>query len=257
MNLIVEGIKYQLHAKKRQGIHSPFVYDLVDNGLRHPIQPEHESILSAFDKKQSSDLRKLSIEDLGSGSKHLGKERTIKEIHQVSSSGKRYGNLLYKLCAHYQPERILELGTSLGRGTLAMHLGNTKAQITSIEGDASITAVAQENMNTFAINANHIQLFNRSFSSYLEEKQQRSFDLVYIDGHHNGAALLMYMELLTDITHAETLFVVDDIRWSASMFEAWKYLLQQSRFHLSLDFFRMGILIERPTQAKEHFVLSF
>jgi predicted O-methyltransferase YrrM len=255
VNLIVEGIKYQLHAKKRQGIHSPFVYDLVDKGLRYPLFPEHENILSAFDKKQRSDLRKLSIQDLGSGSKHMGKERTIKGIHRVSSSGKRFGNLLYKLCAHYKPERILELGTSLGRGTLAMHLGNTKAQITSIEGDASITAVAQENMNTLAIDVNQIQLYNRSFFAYLEEHRKGSFDLVYIDGHHDGRALLEYCEALENRIHDQSLLILDDIRWSKSMFNAWKTLCTSEKFNVSIDFFRMGMLVKRSGQRKEHFVL--
>jgi predicted O-methyltransferase YrrM len=257
MNLFVEGIKYHLHAKKRQGIHSPFVYALVDEGLRKPISYQYKKILASFDQKQLKDRRKLSINDLGSGSKYLSNVRMIRDIHRISSSGKRYGEFLYKLCAHYQPERILELGTSLGRGTLAMHLGNPDARIVSIEGDASIAEVAQENIHEFSFDSNQIQLIISSFISFLEHNQHQTFDLVYIDGHHDGEALLQYMELISKVTHNNTLFVIDDIRWSSSMLKAWNQLQRQTRFHLSIDFFRMGLLSERPTQAKEHFVLTF
>ena len=257
MNLIVEGIKYQLHAKKRQGIHSPFVYRLADNGLQIKIKKEHKSVLNAFDFKQRKDGRMLTINDLGAGSKTLGNQRSIKQIHKTSSSGKRYGTLLYRLCKHFEPERILELGTSLGRGTLAMHLGYQAAEIISIEGSPEIAAIARENMNEFATNPSNIDLVVSSFSDYLSNLDNKTFDLVYIDGHHKGESLCSYLNQIMPQTHEQTLFLLDDIRWNDDMFMAWNELVSDERFHVSIDFFRMGLLSRRPTQAKEHFILTF
>ena len=257
MNLIVEGIKYQLHAKKRQGIHSPFVYRLADNGLQLKIKKEHKRILNAFDFKQQKDRRMLTINDLGAGSKTLGNQRSIKQIHKTSSSGKRYGSLLYRLCKHFEPERILELGTSIGRGTLAMHLGYQAAEIISIEGSPEIAAIARENINEFATNQNNIDLVVSSFSTYLSNLDGKTFDLVYIDGHHEGRALFSYLDQIMPYTHEQTLFLLDDIRWNDDMFKAWNELVSDERFHVSIDFFRMGMLSKRPIQAKEHFILTF
>jgi predicted O-methyltransferase YrrM len=257
VNLIVEGIKYQLHAKKRQGIHSPFVYRLADNGLQLKIKKEHQNILNDFDQKQRTDRRLLSINDLGAGSRKLSTQRTIKDIHRVSSSGKRYGRLLYLLCKHYKPLRILELGTSLGRGTLAMQLGHPEAQITTIEGSAEIAAIARENINKFATNPTNIEVITSSFSTYLSDLENVTFDLVYIDGHHEGKALRNYLDQIMPFTHEQTLFLLDDIRWNDDMFKAWNELISDERFHVSIDFFRMGVLSSRPAQAKEHFILTF
>ncbi len=257
MNLIVEGIKYQLHAKKRQGIHSPFVYRLADNGLQLTIEKEHKSVLNAFDFKQRKDWRMLTINDLGAGSKTLGNHRSVNQIHKTSSSGKRYGTLLYRLCKHFEPARILELGTSLGRGTLAMHLGYQKAEIISIEGSPEIAAIARENMNKFATNPSNMDLVVSSFNDYLCNLNNKTFDLVYIDGHHEGEALRRYLDQIIPHTHEQTLFLLDDIRWNDDMFKAWNELIADERFHVSIDFFRMGVLSRRPTQAKEHFILTF
>lgn len=257
MNLIVEGIKYQLHAKKRQGIHSPFVYRLADKGLQLNIEKEHQHTLFSFDQKQRRDLRTLTINDLGAGSKTLGNKRSIKQIHKTSSSGNRYGTLLYRLCKHFEPARILELGTSLGRGTLAMHHGFQEAEIISIEGSPEIAAIARENMNEFATNHNKIDLVVSSFSDYLSNLDTKLFDLVYIDGHHEGEALSRYLDQIMPHTHDQTLFLLDDIRWNEDMFKTWNQLIEDKRFHVSIDFFRMGLLSRRPTQAKEHFILTF
>jgi predicted O-methyltransferase YrrM len=257
VNLIVEGIKYQLHAKKRQGIHSPFIYDLVDKGLTHKVSIEHKRILKAFDLTQQHDTRVIHITDLGAGSRKLSTQRTIKDIHRVSSSGKRYGRLLYLLCKHYKPLHILELGSSLGRGTLAMHLGHPEAQITTIEGSAEIAAIARENINEFATNRTNIEVISSSFSTYLSELGNASFDLVYIDGHHEGEALRNYLDQIMPYTHEQTLFLLDDIRWNDDMFKTWNELIFIEHFHVSIDFFRMGMLSQRNSQAKEHFTLSF
>jgi len=257
VNLIVEGIKYQLHAKKRQGIHSPFIYDLVDKGLTRKVANEHKTILKAFDQKQRTDRRLLSINDLGAGSKTLGDQRSVKQINKTSSSGKRYGTLLYRLCKQFEPSRILELGTSIGRGTLAMQLGHPEAQITTIEGSAEIAAIALENINKFATNPTNIEIITSSFSTYLSDLDNATFDLVYIDGHHEGKALRNYLDQIMPFTHEQTLFLLDDIRWNDDMFKAWNELISDERFHVSIDFFRMGMLSQRNSQAKEHFTLSF
>jgi len=257
VNLIVEGIKYQLHAKKRQGIHSPFIYDLVDKGLTRKVSIEHKRILRTFDLTQQHDTRVIHITDLGAGSRKLSTQSTIKDIHRVSSSGKRYGRLLYLLCQHYKPLHILELGSSLGRGTLAMHLWHPEAQITTIEGSAEIAAIARENINEFATNRTNIEVISSSFSTYLSELGNASFDLVYIDGHHEGEALRNYLDQIMPYTHEQTLFLLDDIRWNDDMFKAWNELISDERFHVSIDFFRMGMLSQRNSQAKEHFTLSF
>jgi hypothetical protein len=40
------------------------------------------------------------------------------------------------------------------------------------------------------------------------------------------------------------------------MFKAWKKIIKNENFHLTMDLFRMGIISKRPMQAKEHFVVK-
>ena len=83
------------------------------------------------------------------------------------------------------------------------------------------------------------------------------FDLIFIDGHHDGKALLQYLETLSPFIHDETIILVDDIRWSDSMFTAWKKLRTDEHFHLTIDLFRCGILMKRSHQQKEDFVVWY
>ncbi len=255
MNKVAEYIKYRLKAKKRHGIHSPYVYNLSDKGLTLPLSNREKQIINTFVSQLLSNKESIEVTDHGSGSKRLNRTRRIKDIYKVSSSKRRYGKLLFQLTRHFKPTTILELGTSLGVGTLHMHLGAPDALITSIEGCPETARIAKENFERFHLNG--IREKQGTFAEIIPLLDQEKFDLIFIDGHHDGAATLNYIRLLKDKIDDDTILLFDDIRWSDGMFNAWNTIVQDPAYHVTIDLFRMGIAVKRPTQEKEHFILNF
>lgn len=253
MNLAFEYIKYQWNAKGRHGTHSPFVYEFVDKCLSIEIDPVFQKQLNDLQIRLKSNERTITIEDFGAGSKRLGKERTIKQLFQNSSSKGKYGSLLYRLAAHYKPESILEFGTSLGIGTCHLSFGNVNSEIVTVE---ACSATQNEALCTFyEMSCKNIQSERTTFQDFLDSYTGKKFDLVFVDGHHDGKALLNYLQRLKVITHNDTLFILDDIRWSRSMLDAWKEIVASDDYHVTMDLFRMGIVVPRKQQVKEHFII--
>lgn len=254
MFLPLEYIKYRWNAKGRHGIHSPFVYDFVDVCLRLKVSKADTVELSSTFKKLASDRREIEIEDFGAGSKKLGNKRKIAQIFRMSSSKGTYGELLYRLSKHYQPERILELGTSLGIGSTYLSLGAPNSSITTVEACKNTRQIALEQFK----DRQNIESIHATFSDFISTlPKEKQFDLIFIDGHHDGVALMHYLDQLQDHSHDETLFILDDIRWSDSMTNAWEKIVSDSRFHLSMDLFRVGIVARRSHQEKEQFVIRY
>jgi predicted O-methyltransferase YrrM len=253
MNLGVEYIKYQWKAKRRHGVHSPFIYDLTDKCFRIPISHELKSNLSKLHAKLSKDNRSIEISDFGAGSKKLSNTRTIRSIYNTSSSRGKFGTLLYQLVNHLNPESVLEFGTSMGIGSICMASGNSNSKITTVEGCSNTFGVANENIAESKLK--NIESVNSTFDSYLDGLTNEIFDLIFIDGHHDGAALINYLKRLAAHSHNETVFILDDIRWSESMFQAWETIKSCERYHVTIDLFRMGIVVTRKEQEKEHFVI--
>ena len=254
MNIGFEFIKYSLIAKGRHGIHSPFVYNLCDQVLRKPISEEVKSRQNKLFKTLKNDATIINFQEFGAGSKHLKKQRSVKQIVSTNSTKNKYGNLLFRLMEGYKPMNVLEFGTSLGCGTLQLHWGNPKAKISTIEACKETYEFAKNTIEQFQI-SNQINLINSTFNDYLEEKDLEKFDLVFIDGHHDGKCLIEYLKKLEKHTHNDTIFILDDIRWSMDMFNAWNALVNDEQYHLSIDFFKMGLLIRQSNKRKEHFVL--
>ena len=254
MNILKHYLKYKFTAKGRHGIHSPFVYTLVDQCLRKKMPPSAANAFLTYISKLKANHKKIAIVDLGAGSHKLSNERKVSSIAKVSGTGIKYGKLLYKLVAFYQPKRILELGTSVGIGTHLMHLAKKDAEIHTVEGCPNTLEVAKQALTEAKVN--NIHFYSSSFVEFLKSCSL-TFDFVFIDGDHRGESLLQQLELLQPLIHDETLIVLDDIRWSDDMYKTWEKIIHSTNYSLSIDLFRMGIIARRPKQFKEHFVVNY
>ncbi len=256
MNIGFEYIKYRWNAKGRHGIHSPFVYDLLDKCLKIKLADADKKSLEALFSQLENDKNTIEIADFGAGSKKLTHTRSIESIFKTSSSKGKYGRLLYQLARFYSPKNILEFGTSLGIGTAYLQLGNRAATVTTIEACKNTRKKALENFKILELE--EIVSHQMTFDAYLKTlPPSASFDLIFVDGHHDGEALLNYMKQLRSFAHDETIFILDDIRWSTSMLNAWNEIVADENYHVTLDFFRFGVVAPRKHQVKEHFTLKF
>lgn len=254
MFLPFEYINYYLAAKGRHGIHSPFAYDFIDKCVRLPIDKEFISKRDLLFSQLRKSSEIITIKDFGAGSKKMGTQRKVSSIFKNSSSEGKYADLLYRISKFYQPKQILELGTSLGVGSIHLQAGNTKSELITVEACPQTLAIAQKNFDEFDFT---IQTINSSFQQYISQLKNETFDLVYIDGHHDGNALLTYLESIKPFIHNDTLIILDDIRWSNSMMTAWKIICNSEFYQVSIELLRIGIITPRKQQTKQHFVFRY
>lgn len=245
-------IQFLLKSTNQHGVHSPFVYDLVTNCFYDSkVYPEYKD-LKDYRTALLANKNTLEITDLGSGSKVTNNtSRAISSIAQHSGTSFKRTKLLFRLSKYFQFQNILELGTSLGIATQAIHLGNPEAQITSIEGCPNISNTAKSNLSK---NKN-VKLLVGDFDSHIEKIEQNSFDFVFFDGNHNKEATLRYFEKLLPKTHNNTLFIFDDIYWSKDMTEAWETIKKHPKVSVTIDTFFWGFVFFRTEQVKEDFVI--
>ena len=253
-NLIIAYIKFWLRSTNQHGVHSPFVYNLVTKCFYDKSNFSAYKTLLDYRKALKSNQTKIEVTDLGAGS-HVSKSniRIVKDIAKNAGTTKQRAKLFYRLTNYFQPKNVLELGTSMGIATHAMHLGCPEAKITTIEGCPNISKFTRQTFNTFKVT--NTTVLTGDFKDVLSNITAENYDIVYFDGNHQKDATLDYFNTLLPTAHNNSVFIFDDIYWSKSMTEAWETIKKHPKVTVTIDTFFWGIVFFREEQAKEHFTI--
>ncbi len=251
---------YLTYRRKRlnaHGIHSPFVFEFYNEILKKASQNNCPSI-EKLRKSLKQNNQKITVTDLGAGSKHTRQnERSIASIAKHAAISKKYGQLMNRLVEFYKIKNILELGTSLGIGTAYLAQTKLKSIVTTVEGCPEIYKQALKNVKQLGLL--NVEVYNEAFEDRLVKlaEKQPVYDLIYIDGNHTYEATLNYFEFAMNHTHDHAFIVFDDIHWNEEMEKAWQKICEAKKINVSMDLFRLGIVLKRPGQRKQHFVLKY
>ncbi len=250
-----EAIKYYRRADTLYSIHSPFVFQLLQETLENDKQFYDFVALEQLHYLSAQNQDQIQITDLGAGSKvDKGNLRTIGQLAKNSVSPLWQCRFLYKLINHLQLKNRLELGTSLGVAALYQYLPIRQGKMYTLEGCPNIAKVAAKNFERFKTQNLEIEVGDFSESLPMVLQKMGQLDYVFLDGNHQLKPTLNYFEACLPYAHNDTVFVLDDIYWSEEMKQAWEAVKNHPSVTLTLDFFYFGIVFVRQEQKeKQHF----
>lgn len=250
-------ISYIAHLFKSfhlHGIHSPFIFQLEKKCLNDTTNYQDYVKLSRFRESVTHNNKYLIIEDHGAGSKVFKSNyRKISNILKRNSSTIKDARLLYRLCDYFKVSHVLELGTSLGIATHAMAVARPLAQIITVEGSKEVYDFAKENFLKTGLK--NVDFVNATFTDFFTDHKNKTtiYDLVFIDGHHDGAATLYYFEQLLKLIHKDSIIVIHDIYWSKDMTATWDQICHHPQVSASINCYSLGIVLLREEQEQEQF----
>ena len=266
-------LKFLWHSKNEHAVHSPFVFSLLTKCFYDKKskpdpsgseQAKQYAVLRNYRNSLLANNNTIEVTDFGAGSKVFkSNTRVIAKIAQTAGISAKRAELLYRITRYFQPDSILEIGTSLGLATAALALGSRsvgiKAKVTTLEGCPETAKIAQFHLQKF--NFNNVESIVTTFSSYLEKWNSslntatEHFSLIYFDGNHSKKATLDYFELLLPTITNESVWIFDDIHWSSEMEIAWEIIKTHPKVTVTIDTFQWGLVFFRCEQPKEHFVI--
>ena len=253
---IKKYLSFLFKATTKHGVHSPFVYSLITNCFNQKTAKEKRVVFNEYKIMLLKNKTIINVTDFGAGSRIFKtKERKIAAIAKNVTISNKEGALLTRLVHYFNCKNILEIGTSLGVGTLALALGNEDANITTLEGCPETIKIPKKQLTTLLPNS--IQFVQGEFSKTLPKVLKNNiFDLIYFDGNHQKEPTIAYFEQCLQTIHNETIFIFDDIYWSKEMTEAWHYIKNHPKVTLTVDTYHLGFVFFRKEQfQKEHFVI--
>lgn len=248
----------QAKSKLGHGVHSPFVYELVEQVFNHDGQYYSFAKIEQLREQLLKDKTIIEIEDFGAGSTQTkDNKRRIASIANSALLKAEHSQLLFRLVNRFQPKNIIELGTSLGTTSAYLASACKNSQVYTFEGSPEVAKMAKRNLNH--LNIKNIQLITGEFDKKLPKALEliNTVDFAFIDGNHRYEPTIKYFELLLKKSTPDSVFIFDDIYWSEGMTKAWKEIIARPEVTVSIDLFRMGIIFFRKESLKQDFVIKF
>lgn len=256
MSIAKRYIAYRRRAINRHGVHSPFVYDLIEKVFRKKHW-ENKAAIKNLRKQLLKNHTEIEVEDLGAGSRvDNNRRRKVSKIAKVSATPFQKSAMLQRLVDFMNYKTILELGTNLGLTTAVLASAKANPKIVSIEGAPELAAIAVKNLEKLNLKA---EIIVGSFEDTLDLALGRfeKLDMAYIDGNHRKDATLEYCNAVIDKMHNDSVLIIGDIHWSEGMEEAWKLIKVKPEVRVTIDLFDMGLVFFRKEMTPEHYTIYY
>lgn len=250
-------LRFWLHSGNAHGLHSPFVFGLYTSVVRHTGAYGAYEAIEARRQTLLSSPASLSVTDFGAGSHTgAGAQRRVADIARTAAKPPHLAQLLFRLANYFRPATILELGTSLGLTTAYLAAADSQHRVVTFEGCPNVAAVARE---TFAaLDLGNIDIVEGNIDHTLAialTGLPGPVDFAFFDGNHRYEPTLRYFELCLTHRTDDSVFVFDDIHWSAEMERAWEVIKSHPDVTITVDLFYVGLVFFRKGQPKQHFWL--
>ena len=264
MHTLLHYILYFFKAGNAHGLHSPFVYQLFTELIETDKWYYDFDTIEDIRADLLNDNTKIMVTDFGAGSKKSPNskipQRMISDIAQSGVSQPYVSQLLFKLVDFFQPQTIIELGTSLGFNTLYLSCATKPtAKIYTFEGCPEIAAKAKQVFKLIPKTSAQINLVvgNIDMTLPAELAKLAQIDFVFFDANHRYQATMNYFRICLAKIHEDTVFVFDDIYWSTEMTKAWNEIKANEKVVVTIDLFQIGLVFFKKTQEKQNFMLKF
>ena len=243
LHQLITYIKWLPTTFHLHGIHSPFVFSFEKDCLKNTTKKAPALIITNYRKALLKNNQTISVTDFGAGSRvFTSNKRKVKKIAQYAGATQQRMHLIQRIVDYFTPEHILEIGTSLGMGTIAL-ASYPKAKVTSLEGCPETAQIAKTQLQNFAIT--NTEIIVGEFNKSIKKLQNNSYDLIYFDGNHSREATLQYAyDLLPTVTN-KTVWIFDDIHWSSEMTQAWNLIKEFPEATVTIDSFWLGFIFFR------------
>jgi len=247
--------KFWKDSSNRHGVHSPFVFDLIEKVLRNTSSPELGPKIEARRKVLISDVNSLHGLDPGAGSSIEIKERRVKDIARISLSSPDQCRVLHHLVKYFKPKNYLEFGSCMGISAAYVASAGLERLI-SMEGNEGLFELSRETISQLGLD---VDLRKGLFKDLLEPalKDLGQIDMAFIDGHHSADPTLKYFEHMKPYLHKGSVLIFDDIHWSEGMESAWAEIQKASEVTLTVDLYWCGLVFFQKGLSGQHFKVRY
>lgn len=210
---------------------------------RYAGAADHLKQVHAIRRRYFGDDRTVS--SLNDGTPGPWDEGTLDAAASASAPVEQ-GRLLFQLVRAFHPDRVLELGTNIGISACYLGLGlryGSCGRLITVEASGARLQLARQILDEVGLT--DVEAIEGYFDQVLPDLLDRlgTVELAFLDGNHQLDATMRYFHLLRPHMPSGSLMILDDIRWSEDMLDAWGRVSSSPEVSAVADLGRTGLLV--------------
>ncbi len=239
---LLNYLQFYFKASTKYQVHSPFVYDFVENVLEDKRQYYFFKTIEQYRKLIFKDSRPVK-----------GKQqRTIGALAGAKGIDKATGQLLFRLVHHYKPSAALLIGTFPGIAALYQSTPSYKMPVAALEADNTIAPSLQHYFKEIGAKNVHLQVGELDFLTTAFVQRPSQLPYIYIKELPSKEVV---KRLLSKCT-ADGCLVVENPYESSPRLSLWNWIKENEVVTLTIDTYSLGLVFFRKEQKeKAHFKL--
>ena len=260
MSQLIRLYNYLVHFvlarnTKGYGVHSPFLFQFTRFVL---MEQNPFYVFKQIEQERSrllNDKSTLVKQDFGTGNSGNFK---VSDIAKRSLSGRRKGELMYRIINYLDLDNQLELGTSFGISTAYLASSSApKRKCISLEGCENTARIAQNVLSNLGLKKVELIIGDIDKTILIALNKLSVVDFVLLDANHSYNATCAYFEKIKPFLSDKAVVVVDDIYWSDGMKRAWDYIKSDTTVTATIDLYHFGIVFVNKDLHKENYKMRF
>jgi predicted O-methyltransferase YrrM len=232
-----------IKSKNEHGVHSPFVFDLITSCFYKKKDKNDLTIFLNYKKQLSKNTSLLEISNFNFISNLLlsNKRKRSRIVKDLGISNERAG-LLINIIQYLKPKSILEIGTSLGIGTVALSSAQESSKITTLDENEKTVNIIKELFKKNTLKP--IKFLTDDFEITLPRVfNNNTYDFIYFKGSYANKITLKHFESSLSSIHNNSVFLFENIHSNKESEKVWKYIKKHN------------FVFFRKEQEKEHFII--
>ena len=243
------------------------IANAIQDAMNNKLEPDEKKWIDKIENKRNilnNSSRKILRMDYGAGDPNdlrnekemnggVDIETTVGEACYKGSKTYFWSLLLHKLTREFKPSICIELGTCVGISGLYQA---SALKLITLEGSKSLVNLANDNFQQ--LDLDNVQIICGRFIDNLDNvlNKNNPIDYVFIDGHHDEKATILYFEKFTHFLSKNSIIIFDDIYWSKGMRNAWNDIIKNELIKISINLREIGIcILDENIHRKNNFII--
>jgi predicted O-methyltransferase YrrM len=236
-------IDIRILRRRGFGVHSPFVFHLITKviGERRLYYRYYDIEMIRQQLLFKEDSIELPLK---------GGRSTIAKVVEREGIRPKRGALLFRLTNYFQPEKILQIGSTMGLSTLYLSSYRPGLTCVSIETVPEYTSISRWVYQKAARTAIDLQAGDYQTLLPLALERMGKVDFVYFNTPIETFPSQLF-DICLKYAHNDTAFVIEDIRVNKSMRKFWKTVCEHPKVSVSIDLYSAGIVLFNKNLHKQ------